>query len=83
MSKGHSTNVSSVLIDEKGVFDLNSDHVIISVKLREITPIFKKQDSYSGIKLPKILVIFNFGYFPYDGFRSGIYDVLKTSPIYH
>jgi hypothetical protein len=37
-------------IDEKGVFDLNSDHVIISVKLREITQILKKQDSYSGIK---------------------------------
>jgi hypothetical protein len=37
MSKGLSTNVSSVLIDEKGVFDLNSDHVIISVRLREIT----------------------------------------------
>ena len=26
MSKGLSTNVSSVLIDEKGVLDLNSDH---------------------------------------------------------
>jgi hypothetical protein len=50
MSKGLSTNVSSVLIDEKGVFDLNSDHVIISVKLREITQILKKQDSYSSIK---------------------------------
>jgi hypothetical protein len=51
MYKGLSTNVSSVLIDEKGVFDLNSDHVIISVKLREITQIFlKKQDSYSSIK---------------------------------
>jgi hypothetical protein len=46
MSKGLSTNVSSVLIDEKGVFDLNSDHVIISVKLREITQILEKQDSY-------------------------------------
>jgi hypothetical protein len=30
MSKGLSTNVSSVLIDEKGVFDLNSDHVFRS-----------------------------------------------------
>jgi hypothetical protein len=39
MSKGLSTNVNSVLIDEKGVFDLNSDQVIISVKLREITQI--------------------------------------------
>ena len=43
MSKGLSTNVSSVLIDEKGVFDLNSDHVIISVKLREITQILKSR----------------------------------------
>ena len=42
MSKSLSTNVSSVLIDEKGVFDLNSDHVIISVRLREITQILKK-----------------------------------------
>ena len=40
MSKGLSTNV----------FNLNSDHVIISVKLREITQILKKQDSYYGIK---------------------------------
>ena len=43
MSKGLSTNVSSVLIDEKGVFDLNSDHFIISVKLREITQILKSR----------------------------------------
>ena len=50
MSKGLSINVSSVLIDEKGVFDLNSDHVIISVKLRGITQILKKQDSCSSIK---------------------------------
>jgi hypothetical protein len=50
MSKGLSTNVSSVLIDGNGVFNLNSDHVIISVKLREITQILKKQDSYYGIK---------------------------------
>jgi hypothetical protein len=50
MSKGLSTNVSSALIDGNGVFDLNSDHVIISVKLREITQILKKQDSYYGIK---------------------------------
>ena len=50
MSKGFSTNVSSDLIDEKGVFDLNSNHFIISVKLREITQILKKQDSYSCIK---------------------------------
>jgi hypothetical protein len=32
------------------VFDLNSNHFIISVKLREITQILKKQDSYSSIK---------------------------------
>ena len=43
MSKGLSTNVSSVLIDGNGVFNLNSDHVIISVKLREITQILKKE----------------------------------------
>jgi hypothetical protein len=35
MSKGFSANVSSDLIDEKDVFDLNSNHFIISVKLRE------------------------------------------------
>jgi hypothetical protein len=57
MSKGLSTNVSSVLIDEKGVFDLNSDHVIISVKLREITQILKKQDSYSGISIKTELTL--------------------------
>ena len=39
MSKGLSTNVSSVLIDEKGVFDLNSDHVII---IKGNNPNFKK-----------------------------------------